>query len=324
MFYSFATSNKNNSDMNSIGFKNFRRFADFPSIDLGDVTILVGGNNSGKSTIVKALLLCMYNLRKMRISDRRRDEKESFFSSGLSTPIFRFDTLGFHDVKIKTFNRAIHNQRVEEASIVEPGITQIAQVYPSTITFMFSIDQFAFEFEVTGNRDEELTYGDVVSIRIEDKLNNVRYSANYLEQRMGFEILNAKGAEDFDLLRSLYKEFKSLHAKTEKAQQSGDLEQIADLTSRLEKVTSQINSMCDRDQEGEELTEEELKKLVISQYRKNNPVAASYFMGLEVCMDVPKERTVLNVISNIGNYAHRDAIPPKKGVDYESRRVYRS
>lgn len=59
---------------NKIVFSNFRRFANFRTIDLGDVTILVGGNNSGKSTLVKALLLCVDNLRMMRMSDRRRDE----------------------------------------------------------------------------------------------------------------------------------------------------------------------------------------------------------------------------------------------------------
>lgn len=51
--------------MNSIGFNNFRRFANFPEMDLGDITLLVGGNNSGKSTLVKALLLCIDNARLM-------------------------------------------------------------------------------------------------------------------------------------------------------------------------------------------------------------------------------------------------------------------
>ena len=51
--------------MNSIGFNNFRRFASFPEMDLGDITLLVGGNNSGKSTLVKALLLCVDNARLM-------------------------------------------------------------------------------------------------------------------------------------------------------------------------------------------------------------------------------------------------------------------
>ena len=43
--------------MNTIGFKNFRKFTDFPSISLDGINIFVGGNNSGKSTVVKAMLL---------------------------------------------------------------------------------------------------------------------------------------------------------------------------------------------------------------------------------------------------------------------------
>lgn len=49
--------------MKSISFKNFRRFADFPEFKFGDITILVGGNNAGKSTLQKALLLVFDNIR---------------------------------------------------------------------------------------------------------------------------------------------------------------------------------------------------------------------------------------------------------------------
>ena len=42
--------------MKQIGFKNFRRFADFPAMDLAPITIFVGENNSGKSTVVKGIL----------------------------------------------------------------------------------------------------------------------------------------------------------------------------------------------------------------------------------------------------------------------------
>ena len=41
--------------MMKIGFKNFRRFVDFPMIELGGCTFLVGPNNSGKSTLLKAI-----------------------------------------------------------------------------------------------------------------------------------------------------------------------------------------------------------------------------------------------------------------------------
>ena len=43
--------------MNKIGFKNFRRFQDFPAIEYSGITFLVGRNNAGKSTLVKAILL---------------------------------------------------------------------------------------------------------------------------------------------------------------------------------------------------------------------------------------------------------------------------
>ena len=42
--------------MRQIGFKNFRRFEDFPVIDINPITIFVGENNAGKSTVVKAML----------------------------------------------------------------------------------------------------------------------------------------------------------------------------------------------------------------------------------------------------------------------------
>lgn len=52
--------------MKSISFKNFRRFADFPEFKFGDITILVGGNNAGKSTLQKALLLVFDNLKTLK------------------------------------------------------------------------------------------------------------------------------------------------------------------------------------------------------------------------------------------------------------------
>ncbi len=43
--------------MNQIGFENFRKFKSFPELEYGGITFLVGANNAGKSTLVKALLL---------------------------------------------------------------------------------------------------------------------------------------------------------------------------------------------------------------------------------------------------------------------------
>ena len=48
-----------------IGFKNFRRFENFPMMDLSKVNLLVGTNNSGKSTLVKGAILLLDDLKKM-------------------------------------------------------------------------------------------------------------------------------------------------------------------------------------------------------------------------------------------------------------------
>ena len=54
--------------MEHIGFKNFRQFKNFPNMQLGGITILVGSNNSGKSTIEKAMMLTLDNLRSNKIT----------------------------------------------------------------------------------------------------------------------------------------------------------------------------------------------------------------------------------------------------------------
>ena len=42
--------------MKQIGFINFRKFKEFPPMDLAPITIFVGENNAGKSTVVKGIL----------------------------------------------------------------------------------------------------------------------------------------------------------------------------------------------------------------------------------------------------------------------------
>jgi len=87
--------------MNSIGFTNFRKFVTFPEIPFGDVTIMVGGNNAGKSTLVKAMLL-MRDFLKSRIESV---SNTSIFKS--SVPQFSFDA---EHVNVGDFYRAFCRQ----------------------------------------------------------------------------------------------------------------------------------------------------------------------------------------------------------------------
>lgn len=82
--------------MNSISFKNFRQFKDFPEMEFGGITFLVGKNNSGKSTIVKALLL---------MNDFISSDQYNKFSFGNNV---------LEDANIVTFGRALNNNCEEE------------------------------------------------------------------------------------------------------------------------------------------------------------------------------------------------------------------
>ena len=90
---------KRNNKTKGIGFKNFRRFKEFPMLEFGNITYMVGRNNSGKSTMVKALLLTL-------------DYLQNQLSNTLS-----FDSLSLEDVNIVTFDRAKCNL-IDEPEIV--------------------------------------------------------------------------------------------------------------------------------------------------------------------------------------------------------------
>lgn len=53
-----------------IGFKNIKRFRNFPLLGLSPITIIVGANNSGKSSYIAALTFLLENLKKQPKLDR--------------------------------------------------------------------------------------------------------------------------------------------------------------------------------------------------------------------------------------------------------------
>lgn len=84
----------------SIGFQNFRRFESMDPISLYGINIFVGGNNSGKSTIVKGLLLALDNIKLL---------EENQNNTALS-PMFHFDAKRYHDVNINITSRACNEK----------------------------------------------------------------------------------------------------------------------------------------------------------------------------------------------------------------------
>ena len=296
----------------TISFTNFRRFANFPKIDLGDITILVGGNNSGKSTIVKALLLCIDNLRLMRMSDRRQKESKSVLS--FSKPLFRFDANGIHDIKIKEFARAIHNKPVEITGVDAMTLNiKKKKSLPTSMQFKFTLSPFEFTFVVSGDRDERSTYGDVDRIMIEDLQSHVRYTNDYSSNTMCYEVLNAGGEEEVSLTRKLVQDLKKAQQDLNKANEDGDLEAISNLTASLDKIKMQISSILNlEDDKDYEFNEKELStELLNSLLKKRNPYKAIYDdIPLSISHNEVNEPVVLNVISNFINFATTKEIAP--------------
>lgn len=211
--------------MNTIGFSNFRRFATFPEMDLGDITLLVGGNNSGKSTLVKALLLCVDNLKLMSSYT-----KTNIFEFG--APKFRFDANEWHDVKIKTFSRAIHNKPVP---VIDLGSDEEKTELPSEMRFVFTIGSFRFVFDVYGERDGDEVTGEVSYISIEDRGNMVKYDISFKSHNMCYSVLGSTSERE-TLIKRLYRDYKSAKEELEKLSDEGN--DIAAISSQSEKVAS--------------------------------------------------------------------------------------
>ncbi len=94
--------------ISNIGFRNFRKFKDFPAIDLGGVTILVGENNSGKSTFTKASLL-LANFLKMNLFPNVQSGKQEIEESDFSKE-FSFKDERFRHIYVDTFFQALCNK----------------------------------------------------------------------------------------------------------------------------------------------------------------------------------------------------------------------
>jgi predicted ATP-dependent endonuclease of OLD family len=158
--------------MKSICFKNFRRFKEFSPFEFGDITILVGGNNAGKSTLQKALLLVFDNL----ITLNEKVSTTSIFEDGFNTPRFRFDTNQFHDLNLGTFRRALYsgaeNKKME---------------------FGLCINDFEILVEVEPDATgEDMPMAKVSWIQINDMKRSIRYLFDFNTRRMRVEFKSVK------------------------------------------------------------------------------------------------------------------------------------
>ena len=151
--------------MKQIGFTNFRKFEQFPVLDINDITFIVGSNNSGKSTMVKAILLVYDNLRSLRTF--QKDGK-------WEVPKFKFDANKTRDLHIGTFWRALNNRAKERGD--------------ESITFVATLSQITYEIKVNCNlnHDDDLyeTMAPIACITITDHKNHARIVIDYAKNQL--------------------------------------------------------------------------------------------------------------------------------------------
>jgi len=161
--------------MNKIGFKNFRRFLNFEPIAYSDITFLVGRNNSGKSTLVKAVLL---------IDTYLKSNKVKKFSFGNNV---------LEDANIVTYDRA-RNHFAKE----------------NLIQFTHTIDDFLITIIISS--EDQKTDADIHLFSIKDTKNQYEFVIEPQLQTVSFKRSEAKNDHFGNTLLNLTKEIEKLEA----------------------------------------------------------------------------------------------------------------
>lgn len=194
--------------MKKIAFKNFRRFQDFPTLELGNISIMVGRNNSGKSTMVKALLLVL---------DYLQNQQHNEFS---------FTNKSLEDANIVTFGRAKNNKSDADE-----------------ISFQFEIDNFSFSIIIYGN--DEDTKANVASILIKDIDLSINYYINYNQENITITKLNKQVLTKVDSLNDLLKEIKELEIEFQKEDFNKKSSAGLRLLDRYNFLNEKVNKLSD-------------------------------------------------------------------------------
>lgn len=210
--------------MDQISVTNFRRFYYVTPRNLRDINIFVGGNNSGKSTLVKAILLAVDNIRTMRMGG----------SDTIKRPQFRFDANMYHDVKIGTYTRALCHK--PEYAFGKPDSIG------NKIEFAFVIGDYEFTITMTGDEKGNEPTATITKIDVVNMKYGLRFA--YLgEENCILAQLLYDPKDKHDELWKLANKHLDVIERINSASEKGDLQAITSLNSELDKVIAQITPL---------------------------------------------------------------------------------
>lgn len=212
---------------NTIGFSNFRKFINFPEQELGNITILVGGNNAGKSTLVKAMLL-MRDFLKSRIERNNDAGINDIFKF---RPQFSFDT---EHVNIGDYYRAFCRQSPQKAE---------------EISFTMKIDKYRFDVNIRGERKTGVI-PEVSTISVFDENNAADFTFDFLRNKMFANFYNQTNSvndKDIEETTNLQMRIAEVSTRLDGLKkvllESKDLEKISAIKVEIERSQWELNRM---------------------------------------------------------------------------------
>ena len=220
--------------MSQISLKNFRKYETLEPLFLNGLNIFVGKNNAGKSTVVKAIMLALDNLRSLRWNNVPTGDEGILQKKTLPVPMFRFDANGFHNLHIGTFDRA-HCNYSDGKSIV----------------FDLEYQGIGFKMVVSGNVGEGQVTVPVESLCLTFPSGG-SYEFNFSQQFVSFKMTKD---EESDLDRGVANELVNLQAQIEKriteaeeslkrAADNSEALQVAQLNEDIKKLVARRNQLA--------------------------------------------------------------------------------
>lgn len=217
--------------MAQIALKNFRKFESLETLNLNDINIFVGKNNSGKSTVTKAIMLVLDNLRSLQWTKIPYNDGV-FGITNSPKPFFRFNVNEYHNLHIGTFERAKCNW------LDDPRITM-------------EVKYGAFKFEITvaaladpnGQANVPI---EKLKITVPDS--NCWFDFSFQHPySMTFGMDKRTSEKNPNILTEEIKsnrvEIKNLREKISEAEKAGDAIKVAELTHDLQKLRSLRHSL---------------------------------------------------------------------------------
>lgn len=198
--------------MNKIGFKNFRRFVDFKPIEYKDITFLVGRNNSGKSTMVKALLL---------ISD--------YLKSG-NLKEFHFGNSVLEDANIVTYSRALNNTALKRKE--------------DYIWFNYQIDNYLLEISISGSPDKTCADVHQFLIRNQDENISIKIEPQISLITVSEDITTKEEKTSNSQLQILVNEIESLQFELNKSDLKKSSKEYLEKVDKLNLLKSRRNMLA--------------------------------------------------------------------------------